>query len=571
MKFGLSEGMILAAGGGERPHRIVTFDDGADAPEPGDKDLVTTRHAHALRPQPDRLPAHRRRAHGAVQLAVRAPARRPVHPAHRRHRPAAQRRGGARADPARLPLARPRLGRRPRGRRPARAVLPVAARRPLPGRRRRAAAPRARLPRLRHAPRRWRPSARRPRRRSASSCTAAAGWPRRAEDRARFEAEGRKGVVRLKMPREGTLRAARTSSAATSSSMGAGAGPRHPARRRLVHLSPGQRRRRPRLRHHPRHPRRGAPVEHAAADLHRRRRWAIPLPAYAHLPYVAEPGSKNKLSKRKLDAYLKNPDFAKVHQHGTAIAAAMELDDHARDVQPGDRRFLRAGRLPARRDPQLPGAARLVARRQDRVLHARADDRELLARAREQGAGQLRSRQAARVPGALHARPAARRQGRGRAAVPRARRPGRRRPSSDDTRAYVGPHRRGAGRSPQGVRRHPAAGAVLLRRRGHVRRQGVRQARARARRRRAPGRLPRLARRPDRVRRRRAGSRHAGPDRRRRASAWATSSTPSASPSPASPSAPGLFDCAVGPGQADLPAPHRPHARQGRRASRSAP
>jgi glutamyl-tRNA synthetase len=50
-----------------------------------------------------------------------------------------------------------------------------------------------------------------------------------------------------------------------------------------------------------------------------------PLPAYAHLPYVAEPGSKRKLSKRKLDAYLKNPDFAQVHQHGTQIAAAMGL------------------------------------------------------------------------------------------------------------------------------------------------------------------------------------------------------------------------------------------------------
>jgi glutaminyl-tRNA synthetase len=37
MKFGLSEGMILAAGGGDRPHRIVTFDAGDDAPQPGDK------------------------------------------------------------------------------------------------------------------------------------------------------------------------------------------------------------------------------------------------------------------------------------------------------------------------------------------------------------------------------------------------------------------------------------------------------------------------------------------------------------------------------------------------------
>jgi hypothetical protein len=37
MKFGLSEGMILAGGGGDRPHRITTFADGDDAPQPGDK------------------------------------------------------------------------------------------------------------------------------------------------------------------------------------------------------------------------------------------------------------------------------------------------------------------------------------------------------------------------------------------------------------------------------------------------------------------------------------------------------------------------------------------------------
>lgn len=50
-----------------------------------------------------------------------------------------------------------------------------------------------------------------------------------------------------------------------------------------------------------------------------------PRPVYAHLPYVAEPGSKKKLSKRKLDQYLKNHEFKKVHDHGTEIAAAMKL------------------------------------------------------------------------------------------------------------------------------------------------------------------------------------------------------------------------------------------------------
>ena len=39
-------------------------------------------------------------------------------------------------------------------------------------------------------------------------------------------------------------------------------------------------------------------------------------PEFAHLPFVAEPGSKNKLSKRKLDKYLKHPEFAKLNAHG---------------------------------------------------------------------------------------------------------------------------------------------------------------------------------------------------------------------------------------------------------------
>jgi glutamyl-tRNA synthetase len=50
-----------------------------------------------------------------------------------------------------------------------------------------------------------------------------------------------------------------------------------------------------------------------------------PLPVYAHLPFVAEPGSKNKLSKRKLDTYLKNRDFAQVYQHGKEIADRLGL------------------------------------------------------------------------------------------------------------------------------------------------------------------------------------------------------------------------------------------------------
>ncbi len=52
------------------------------------------------------------------------------------------------------------------------------------------------------------------------------------------------------------------------------------------------------------------------------------------MPYVAEPGSKNKLSKRKLDKYLKNADFAKINEHGQAIAKAIGLSTSAETFNP---------------------------------------------------------------------------------------------------------------------------------------------------------------------------------------------------------------------------------------------
>ncbi|MGA2257667.1 MAG: glutamate--tRNA ligase family protein, partial [Thermoguttaceae bacterium] len=50
------------------------------------------------------------------------------------------------------------------------------------------------------------------------------------------------------------------------------------------------------------------------------------LPIYAHLPFVAEPGSKTKLSKRKLDKYLKNADFAALMKHGRKVADALRME-----------------------------------------------------------------------------------------------------------------------------------------------------------------------------------------------------------------------------------------------------
>ncbi|HIE92485.1 MAG TPA: glutamate--tRNA ligase, partial [Acidobacteria bacterium] len=46
-------------------------------------------------------------------------------------------------------------------------------------------------------------------------------------------------------------------------------------------------------------------------------------PVFAHLPYVAEPGSAEKLSKRKLSKYLKHHEFKKAYDHGAAIAEAL--------------------------------------------------------------------------------------------------------------------------------------------------------------------------------------------------------------------------------------------------------
>ena len=153
------------------------------------------------------------------------------------------------------------------------------------------------------------------------------------EDRARFEGEGRKWVVRLKMPREGKLvlsdlvrgdvEFAWVEEADHVIQRGDGSFIYHLASvvddfdfaithviRAEEHLSNTPRQ-----------------VFIVQALGH-------PLPAYAHLPVVAEPGSKRKLSKRKLEQYLKNPDFKKVHDHGTQIATAMKLPVAAETFNP---------------------------------------------------------------------------------------------------------------------------------------------------------------------------------------------------------------------------------------------
>ena len=50
------------------------------------------------------------------------------------------------------------------------------------------------------------------------------------------------------------------------------------------------------------------------------------LPVYAHIPYVAEPGSKKKLSKRKISEYLNNKDFKRLYESGAQIAKQIGLE-----------------------------------------------------------------------------------------------------------------------------------------------------------------------------------------------------------------------------------------------------
>ena len=59
-----------------------------------------------------------------------------------------------------------------------------------------------------------------------------------------------------------------------------------------------------------------------------------PLPEYAHVPFVAEPGSKNKLSKRKIADYLKNHEFKKLYDHGERIAQVLGLPIAAETFNP---------------------------------------------------------------------------------------------------------------------------------------------------------------------------------------------------------------------------------------------
>ncbi len=151
--------------------------------------------------------------------------------------------------------------------------------------------------------------------------------------RAAFEAEGRKGVVRLKMPREGVCRFNDLIRGAMEVAWVQEQD--HVIQRtdgtvlynlanvvddfdmQITHVI--------RAEEH---------LSNTPRQLFAIDALGYPRPEYAHLPFVAEPGSKNKLSKRKIANYLRNPDFKKVYEHGKAIADRLGLTTAAETFNP---------------------------------------------------------------------------------------------------------------------------------------------------------------------------------------------------------------------------------------------
>jgi glutamyl-tRNA synthetase len=152
-------------------------------------------------------------------------------------------------------------------------------------------------------------------------------------DRQRFETEGRQGVVRLKMPREGACRfndhirgemvvpwaseQDHVIQRADGSVLYNLANVVDDFDMKISHVI--------RAEEH---------LSNTPRQIFIAQALGYPLPDYAHVPFVAEPGSKNKLSKRKIPQYLRNVDFKKVYEHGKAIVDRLGLLTTAETFNP---------------------------------------------------------------------------------------------------------------------------------------------------------------------------------------------------------------------------------------------
>lgn len=143
-------------------------------------------------------------------------------------------------------------------------------------------------------------------------------------DVARYEAEGRQGVVRLKMPREGSLILKDVIRGEVTFEW-------HREQDHVIQRVDGS------CLYHlatvaDDHDFEITHVIRAEEHLSNTPRQVFiyqslgfPLPQFAHIPFVAEPGSKTKLSKRKLDKYLKQAEFRALYELGKDLVNRLGL------------------------------------------------------------------------------------------------------------------------------------------------------------------------------------------------------------------------------------------------------
>ena len=146
-----------------------------------------------------------------------------------------------------------------------------------------------------------------------------------AEDEARFEAEGRAWAVRLKMPREGSCDF--EDQICGQQSINWATEQDHTIQRNdgtcLYHLASVVDDQDFEITHVVRG------IEHLSntpRQIFILEGLGYNRPVYAHIPSVAEPGSKSKLSKRKIEKYFNNKDFKKLYDQGATVAQRIGLE-----------------------------------------------------------------------------------------------------------------------------------------------------------------------------------------------------------------------------------------------------
>src|ERR1051325_10780940 len=319
-----------------------------------------------LRPLADRPPPRRRRAHGHLQLALRPPPWRHVHPPRRGHGRRALHAPVRGDGPRRSALARPAVGGGAGRRRSPRAVPAVGARRALRRGRAGALGERRRLPLLLH---RGRAGAQAPARRGRAAAAALRRHVLPPHAAAGLHEALDVDAVRAALPRAGRRRRHHRRSDPRRGHVAEGIARRlHPRPlRRPADVQLLRRCRRSRDGDHARHPRRGASDEHASPG--------------ADLP-------RPRMGRAALRARLAHPR-AGPHQ---ALQAAR------RDLGVAVRR----GWVLAGGDGQLPHAPRLVVAGRPRSLRPRLRHRELLPRPRQLRAGGVRPAEARLAQWAVH-------------------------------------------------------------------------------------------------------------------------------------------------------------------------